>query len=128
MALACTATERHTFNIDTDLPVITTQEIQATILLARFVGGTPWTGLIVVATNSEPSRDAVVTRQAARENFGAVALAKSIWQICAHAFCYAETNVSPTWADLSSDPWTPTAVADRVHLLVSSPATSAFPK
>jgi len=31
-------------------------------------------------------------------------------------------------ADLSSDAWTPTAVADRVHLPVSSPVTSAFPK
>jgi hypothetical protein len=31
-------------------------------------------------------------------------------------------------ADLSSDPWTPTAVADKVRLPVSSPVTSAFPK
>src|SRR5215475_13785694 len=31
-------------------------------------------------------------------------------------------------ADLSSDAWTPTAVADRVHLPVSSPVTSAVPK
>jgi hypothetical protein len=31
-------------------------------------------------------------------------------------------------ADLSSDAWTPTAVADRVHLPVSSTVTSAFPK
>ena len=31
-------------------------------------------------------------------------------------------------ADLSSDPWTPTTVADRVHLPVTSPVTSAFPK
>src|SRR5215813_13554481 len=30
-------------------------------------------------------------------------------------------------ADLSSDPWTPTTVADRVRLPVSSPVTSAFP-
>ena len=63
MALACTATERHTFNIDTDTSQ--SQEIQATIVLARVVGGTPWTGLIGVATNiSEPSRDAIVTGQA----------------------------------------------------------------
>jgi len=30
-------------------------------------------------------------------------------------------------ADLSSDPWTPTTVADKVPLPVSSPVTSAFP-
>src|SRR4029453_6872070 len=30
--------------------------------------------------------------------------------------------------DLSSDAWTPTTVADRVRLPVSSPVTSAFPK
>ena len=30
-------------------------------------------------------------------------------------------------ADLSSDAWTPTTVADRVRLPVSSPVTSAFP-
>jgi hypothetical protein len=48
MALACTATERHTFYIDMDMPVITSQAIQATIVLARFVGGAPWTGLIGV--------------------------------------------------------------------------------
>ena len=30
--------------------------------------------------------------------------------------------------DLSSDPWTPTTVADRVRLPVASPVTSAFPK
>jgi hypothetical protein len=31
-------------------------------------------------------------------------------------------------ADLSSDAWTPTTVAGRVHLPVSSPVTSAFPE
>jgi len=87
MAPGCTATRRHTFNIDTDLPVITTQEIQATILLARFVGGTPWIGLIGVVTNSEPARDATVTAQAARKSFAVVALAKSIWrQVRTHTF------------------------------------------
>ena len=30
--------------------------------------------------------------------------------------------------DLSSDPWTPTTVVDRVRLPVASPVTSAFPK
>ena len=45
--------------------------------------------------------------------------------------------MSPCWiqalpgvisANLSSDPWTLTTVADRVRLPVSSPITSAFPK
>jgi hypothetical protein len=103
MALARTATERHTFYIDTDVLVITSQAIQATIVLARFVGGAPWTRLIGVdrrrVADSESSRDAIVTGQAARENFSAVTLAKSIWRrVHAHAFCYAGTNVSPTWA------------------------------
>ena len=31
-------------------------------------------------------------------------------------------------ANLSSDPWPPTTVADKVRLPVSSPVTSAFPK
>src|SRR5438067_1122624 len=31
-------------------------------------------------------------------------------------------------ANLSSDPWTPTTVADKVRLPVSSPVTTAFPR
>ena len=52
-------------------------------------------------------------------------------------FCMHSVAVSPCWiqalpgvisANLSSDPWTLTTVADRVRLPVSSPITSAFPK
>src|SRR6516225_3521515 len=42
--------------------------------------------------------------------------------------CCIQLLPSVISADLSSDPWTPTTVADRVLLPVSSPVTSAFPK
>ena len=42
--------------------------------------------------------------------------------------CCIQLLPSVISADLSSDAWTPTAVADRVHLPVSSLVTSAFPQ
>src|SRR5262249_61812080 len=42
--------------------------------------------------------------------------------------CCIQLLPSVISADLSSDPWTPTTVADKVLLPVSSPVTSAFPK
>src|SRR3974377_2401368 len=42
--------------------------------------------------------------------------------------CCIQLLPSVISADLSSDAWTPTTVADRVRFPVSSPATSAFPK
>ena len=42
--------------------------------------------------------------------------------------CCIQLLPSVISADLSSDPWTPTTVADKVRVPVSSPVTSAFPK
>ena len=41
--------------------------------------------------------------------------------------CCIQLLPSVISADLSSDPWTPTTVVDKVRLPVSSPVTSAFP-
>jgi hypothetical protein len=41
--------------------------------------------------------------------------------------CCIQLLLSVISADLFSDPWTPTTVADKVRLRVSSPVTSAFP-
>ena len=42
--------------------------------------------------------------------------------------CCIQLLPSVISADLSSDPWTPTTVADKVRVPVSSLVTSAFPK